>query len=288
MLARVSGVDIGAIGFKFGFKLDTIGKPGGASLAQVITDIVDQAKRDVVLVVDEVQQAITTEEGNVLLLGLKAARDAVNPRPGTPGHFIFLGTGSHRAMVSELTTRRTRAFNGATSIVYPVLDADYVDFVLARLAQDGVPNLPSRVAALAAFRMLGNRPEEMLRALRQLQMHHALGADPDATLAIIASTLRLSVADIELAKLEQIGGLAAVVFERIASTDGDARGIFSLEAAADYGKAIGREVKVDEIQPVVNELMGANLVMRRSHGLYGITDPFVQETWREKQALLSS
>ena len=131
-----------------------------------------------------------------------------------------------------------------------------------------------------------NALKEMLRALRQLHTHLPAGGDPDATLAIIAATLRTSMADIELAKVEQIGGLATAIFERIASTDGDSRGIFSIEAAADYGKTIGRDVKVDEIQPVVNELMGSNLVMRRGHGLYGITDPFVQEAWREKQSLL--
>ena len=26
-------------------------------------------------------------------------------------------------------------------------------------------------------------------------------------------------------------------------------------------------------------------VMRRGHGLYGLTDPFVQEIWRERRAL---
>lgn len=285
-LSRVSGADVGVFGFKFGFKLDKLGEAGGASLAQALTELVDQAKREVVLVVDEVQQAITTEEGNELLLALKAARDAVNPRPDTPGHFIFLGTGSHRAMVSELTTRRQQAFNGATSLPYPVLDADYVDFILARLTQDGIPKLPSRDAAITAFRMLGNRPEELLRALRQLHMSLPTDADPDATLGIIAATLRTSMADIELAKVEQMGGLATAIFERIASTDGDARGLFSAEAAADYTKAVGREVKVEEIQPVVNELTSANLVMRRGHGLYGITDPFVQEAWREKQSML--
>ena len=285
-LSRVSGADVGAFGFKFGFKLDKLGEAGGASLAQALTELVDQAKRDVVLVVDEVQQAITTDEGNELLLALKAARDAVNPRPDTPGHFIFLGTGSHRAMVSELTTRRQQAFNGATSLPYPVLDADYVDFILARLAQDGIQKLPSRDAGITAFRMLGNRPEELLRALRQLHLSLPTDADPDTTLGIIAATLRTSMADIELAKVEQMGGLATVIFERIASTEGDARGLFSVEAAADYTKAVGREVKVEEIQPVVNDLMSANLVMRRGHGLYGITDPFVQEAWREKQSLL--
>jgi hypothetical protein len=40
---------------------------------------------------------------------------------------------------------------------------------------------------------------------------------------------------------------------------------------------------VEEIQPVVNELLGANQLMRVGHGLYGITDPVVQEIWRERR-----
>nr|WP_308606846.1 ATP-binding protein [Massilia sp. DJPM01] len=287
-LSRLSGVDVGVLSFKFGFKLEKIGEPGGVPLAQVITELVDQAKRDVVLIVDEVQQAITTDDGNQLLLSLKAARDAVNPRPGTIGHFIFVGTGSHRAMVSELTARRTQAFNGATSIPYPVLDADYVADILARLNDTGAPKVPSYELALAAFRTLGHRPEELMKALRQVQLHTPPGANPDGYLPVVAATLRAAAADIELAKVEQLGSLAAAIFEKIAATEGDAKGIFSIEAAADYSRRVGRDVKVEEIQPVVNELMGANIIMRRGHGLYGVADPSVQETWREKQQLLGN
>jgi hypothetical protein len=285
-LARVRQLDLAAGPFKFGFKLESVGEPGGTTLTQVMVELVDQAKCDVVLVVDEVQQAITTDEGNELLLALKAARDAVNPRPGTPGHFIFLGTGSHRALVSELTTRRTQAFNGATSIPYPVLEADYVDYLLERLTESGALFIPSRTAAIDAFNALGNRPEELLRALRQLQAAQPADGSTDAALSIIAMTLRSAAADLELSKVEQLGALATAIFERIASAEGDATGIFSNEAAADYTKAVGREVKVEEIQPVVNELMAANLVMRRGHGRYSIADPFVQNAWREKQALI--
>ena len=65
---------------------------------------------------------------------LKAARDAINPRPDTPGHFLFVGTGSHRALVGELTARRNQAFTGATSVAYPVLDKAYIAYLLDRLA----------------------------------------------------------------------------------------------------------------------------------------------------------
>ena len=284
-LGRINGVDVGVAAVKFGFKLESIGQPGGATLARVITELIDAASRDVVLIVDEVQQAITTEEGNQLLLGLKAARDAVNPRPGTPGHFLFIGTGSHRAMVNELTTRRTQAFNGATSIDYPVLDADYVGHILQRLHGTGAQNIPSAEAAEAAFRALGHRPEEMIKALRQVQGNQSAGINPDTTLAIVAATLRSVTADIELAKVEQLGSLAVAIFSRIAASAEGTKGIFKTDAAADFSKFVGREVKIEEIQPLVNEMLAANLIMRRAHGVYGIADPSVQQAWRERQSL---
>ena len=123
-LQRVRGADVGGFGFKFGFKLDSVGTEGGPTLAHALTDVVDQAQADVVLIVDEVQHAITSDDGNQMLLALKSARDAINPRPGTPGHFIFIGTGSHRALVHELTARRNQAFSGATSVPYPVLTGE--------------------------------------------------------------------------------------------------------------------------------------------------------------------
>jgi hypothetical protein len=285
-LKRLRNAEIAVAGFKFGFKVDAVGSEGGATLAEAFTQVIDQAKTDIVLIIDEVQHAITSEEGNQMLLALKAARDAINPRPGTPGHFLFIGTGSHRALVSELTARRNQAFAGATSIPYPVLDADYVAYLLARLGVEGLTRQPSLEVATQAFRTLGARPEEMLRALRELRSLMPAGGDPDDFLPVIAGTLRSTAADVELMKVEQIGVLATAVFERIAGADGEAKGLFSGEALARYGGVVGREVRPDEVQAVLNELMAANIVMRRGHGLYGLTDPFVQEIWRERSALM--
>jgi AAA ATPase domain len=284
-LKRVRGADIGIVEPTFGFTLDQVGRDGGPTLAQALTDVVDQARTDVVVIIDEVQHAITSEDGNHMLLALKSARDAINPRPLTPGHFIFVGTGSHRALVSELTARRNQAFAGATSVPYPVMGTDYVEHLLMRLAAERNVSLPSLAAANEAFAVLGNRPEEMLKALRTLARNLPANGSPDEYLALIAATLRSAAAELELMKLEQLGGLATAVFDRIASTDGDTTGLFSAEAATEYSRAVGREVRVEETQPVVNELLAANLIMRRGHGVYAITDPFVQEVWREQKAL---
>ncbi|MFC6301202.1 ATP-binding protein [Pseudomonas sp. CCM 7893] len=286
MLKRVSSADIGAAGFKFGFKLDSIGNTGGPTLAQALTEVVDQAKTHLVLIIDEVQHAISSDDGNQLLLALKAARDAINPRPNTPGYFLCIGTGSHRAQVSELTAKRNQAFSGATSAAYPVLKGDYVGYLLNRLAMTvKKEKLPSREVAIEAFNTLGNRPEEMLKALRQLMQQDG---DPDVFLPVIASTLRSAAASIELEKVELLGSLAQAIFNKIASTEGDARGIFSTDAAAEYSKTVGREVRVEEIQPVVIALVAENIIMRRGHGIYAITDQFVQEIWLEERALIEA
>lgn len=288
-LAKVRGADIAAMGFKFGFKLDTLGEAGGPTLAQALLEVVDQAKSDVVLIIDEVQHAMTTDEGNQMLFALKAARDAVNQRPDTPGHFIFVGTGSHRAMVQEMTTRRTQAFSGAVSLAYPVLDDAYVCHLLDRMAGDQLPYLPSLEVASQAFNILGNRPEEFLRALRlQANRCQASLEEPSVVLPIIAATMRTMAAEVELTRLDELGGLAKAIFAKIASTDGEAKGLFSTAAAAEYSKAIGREVKVDEIQPTANELLAANLIIRRGHGVYDVSDPFVKDVWKERQAFLET
>jgi hypothetical protein len=285
-LKKLRNAEIAVAGFKFGFKVEAVGAEGGATLAEALTQVVDQAKTDIVLIVDEVQHALTSEEGNQMLLALKAARDAINSRPGTPGHFLFIGTGSHRALVSELTARRNQAFAGATSIAYPVLDADYVKYLLARLSAEGLTAPPSLAVAIQAFRTLGARPEEMLRAMRELRSLMPSGGDPDAFLPVIAGTLRSTAADVELMKVEQLGVLATAVFERVAAAEGDAKGLYSSEALAGYAEAVGREVRADEVQAVLGDLMAANVVMRRGHGLYGLTDPFVQEIWRERKELM--
>ena len=285
-LKRIGGLDIEALVFKFGFMVNSVGKENGPTLAHVLTEVVDKAKTDIVLIIDEVQHAITSEEGQQLLLALKAARDAINPRPATPGHFIFIGTGSHRALVSELTARRNQAFAGATSIPFPLLENDYVEYLLERLAQQGTNRLPSLDVATQAFKTLGNRPEEMIKALRQLLTGSPMSVDPNTQLPVIAGTLRSMAADIELMKVDQLGSLAQAVFGRIAGSEGDAKGLFSADAAADYSKSVGRDVRIDEIQPVVNQLVDDNIIMRRGHGLYCVTDPFVQEIWRERRDFL--
>ncbi len=283
-LRRLSGVDAGALGFKFGFKLESVGASGGTTLAEAFKSVVEQAKTDVVLIIDEVQHAILTDEGKSMLLALKAARDAINTRANPPGYFIFIGTGSHRAQVSELRAGRNQAFEGATSVDYPLLGKDYVEDLLGRLAAENSVALPSIEVALEAFKILGHRPEQMLRAFLMMKNTLPEGVSPDVILPVIAATLRITAADIEFNKIEEMGGLARAVFDRIANQV-DSKGVYSKEATLEYAAQLGRDVSVEELQPVINGLLASNLVMRTGHGAYSVTDPYFKELWNDKKVV---
>jgi len=280
-LARIKGLDVEALGVKFGFELTDLGSKRGPSLAQALMEVVDKAKTHVVLIVDEVQQVLATEQGAQLMLALKAARDAINPRPDTPGYFLFIGTGSHRAQVASLTLQGKQAFAGATSLGYPTLGDDYVQYLLDAVRAEGA-RVPSLAVAAAAFATLDHRPEELLRALRMVQQY--VDTQVDTFFPVIALTLKTAAADVELRKIEDLGLLGMAVFERVAAAEEGARGLFSAESVSAYSAVVGHEVTTDQVQRVADDLRNANIIMRKSHGMYCVTDPFVRQAWLAHKA----
>lgn len=280
-LKRVSSVEAGAAGFKFGFKLADVGEEGGVSLAQAFTELIDQTKTDVVLIIDEVQHALGSADGDNMLHALKAARDAINTRPGTPGYFLFLGTGSHRARVQELSIKGNQAFNGAVTNEFPVLGRDFIEYVLQQVKPQLGDKAPSLSVTEHAFKVMGSRPEELMKSLNVLRGLPA-GANPDEHLPTIAQSLGVAAADIELQKVEALGPLAEAVFSRICSIGGNVKGVFTADALKEYSAQIGRDVTTQEVQGVIGLMTSANLLMRVKHGHYGVTDNFVEKAWATK------
>ena len=282
-LKRVTRAEVAAHGFKFKFDLSKLGEEGGATLAEAFTQIVDEAQTDLVFIVDEVQECLGREDAQALMQALKAARDAINLRPDTPGYFLLIGAGSHRSLVQEMTVRRKEAFAGAVNLDYPVLDEGFVSWVLEKMHAQGVTVQLSSAAALQAFRDLGHRPEPFLDALRILAHAVKPGEDTDAMFRAIVWTKRDSLADREFSALEELGPLAQSIFSRIATHEGEeARGIYSIEALETYTAALGTEVRTEEVQTTVIALQQKNLIRRMGHGSYSITDPFVKQVWLER------
>lgn len=262
-----------------------LGTKRGPTLSQFLMEMVDQIGSDLVLVVDEVQQTILSEGGQSMMLALKAARDAINMRPGTPGYFLFVGVGSNAALVAEMTIKHSHAFKGATYIDFPRLGEGYVDHILnSHVTRLRGSNIPSRKVALAAFEALGFRPEYFARALALTLKQNGIA---DEVFPIVAETLRGTIADIEIEKVESLGSLAMEVFGLIAGSPEPTGKLFSASSVDYYTVAIGREVKTEEVQPVINGLLSMGLIMRVGHGTYALSDPEVGSVWRERKSLIN-
>ena len=286
VLKRLKGLDLGAAGFKFGFNLAELGKTEGNTLAGAFSELVHLAKTDVVVIIDEVQHAMGSEDGENMLLALKAARDAINLAPGTPGYFLFIGTGSHRARVRELTIKGQQAFNGAMSEDFPVLELDFVEWLLKEA--DLGERTPTGKVAFECFVRLGRRPEELMKALFALQ-NAPNYAEADQDLRAITEGVRQSAAGIDLARLDELGPLALAVFGYVCKQGGQGvKKLFSAATLDEYSADIGRSVGAEEIQKIANLLVDSNILARDGHGIYGVCDPFVAEAFTNRVNVLKT
>lgn len=284
LLQRFKGGSLGLAGLSLGFQLDSLGTATGTTLAQAFAELVAKAKVNVVLIVDEVQQALGTEDGASLLHALKAARDAVNTKPGTPGYFLFVGTGSHKSLITDMATRRSQPFSGALATAYQVLGQDFVQWQLARIATTPGVVLPGLAVAWAGFQVMGNRPEELLKALVQLQ---TAPAPADQAFPIICATLASVAADVELRAIEDFGELGQAIFARIAEgSEEGVSGLFGEEALTAYAERTGGAVGSAQVQNLADKLISANLIARPGHGVYTVADPFVRKVWLDRRKLL--
>ena len=76
------------------------------------------------------------------------------------------------------------------------------------------------------------------------------------------------------------------IFDRIAAGDetGGAK-LFSAEASNSYSEQIGMSVDTPQVQNMVDRMITANLILRKSHGVYAVADPFVRQAWQLRKNL---
>jgi len=286
VLKRLKGLDLGMAGFKFGFSVAELGKNEGSTLAAALRELVRLTKTDVVVIVDEVQHALGSQDGESMLLALKAARDEINLTPATPGYFLFVGTGSHRARVRELTIKGQQAFNGAVSDDFPVLEMDFVEWLLQEAAL--ADRAPSREAAFECFARLGRRPEELMKALFAL-MHLPTFEDANQDLRAITEGVRQSAASADLARLDELGPLALAIFGYVCRQGGQGvKRLFSAATLDTYQVEIGRAVGAEEVQKIATTLVDANMLVRDGHGIYSVSDPFLAEAYGSRMDVLKT
>jgi hypothetical protein len=269
---------------KLNFTTDEVGSRKGTSLSDALLEVSKKTGRDIIFIVDEVQEMLKDNAGLLLMQELKATRDEINGQPGTHGYFVFVGNGSNRSLVHELTAQRKAAFYGARNEEFPALGKDYVQHVLTTaMRPKNKLALPSAGAAYKGFRVLGRRPGLFEEALSTLQRTTGASKSVDVVFEGIVNAMYDAQGKVELAKLGMLGELPQAVFARIClGAEEGVRGLYAGEALAYYASTLGLdEVTPREVQSAIDVLKASNLVMRNGdRGPVTVTDPFVRDSWR--------
>ncbi|WP_415145970.1 ATP-binding protein [Limimaricola cinnabarinus] len=263
-MRKNSPVDrVGMLGFSVGLKE---GGPWSGTIADALEDLIKATGKDLVVIIDEAQQAVETDAGLNAMFALKAARDAINQAPGDR-HLYLLMTGSHRDKLSTLVQNRQAPFFGGIVRPFPPLGSSYIDSMAARVNEALAETAKLSPEDLeAAFDVVGRRPELLTDCLRDL-IFAPEGAGPEA-LKRIASERK---AQAEIDTLSEIASMTPLQqgILRLMARKGLAFQPFSeetREALKDVHR--GRVPAVTTVQTALAALREKGFVWRREYGQY--------------------
>jgi hypothetical protein len=144
--------------------------PAGATLSDALQLLSAATGRLVVLIVDEAQHALNSNEGVNAMFALKAARDALNQGGKRPGlRLVF--TGSSRDKLAQLVLHTKQPFFGAEITPFPLLDRDFVEAYTKDLnAKLAETNHFDKEDMYQAFCLVGHRPELLASIVRRVAL----------------------------------------------------------------------------------------------------------------------
>jgi hypothetical protein len=242
-----------------------------ATLTEALVEIGARAGRDVVFIIDEAQQALTSDAGKDAMFALKAARDAMNQRrEGARLYLLF--TGSHRDKLAALVLTTRQPFYGARVQDFPKLGRRFVESYLKivnpLLAKD---NQLDADDVMRAFELLGHRPEKLQEVIRDHALGHGGSAGLRATVTERADLLRARVWQQHEADYGQLSLLQRAVLRRLIE-DGSDFAPFSAPTLQRISSELGADVASSEVQRALDDLRDKNVVWRPERGFYALDD----------------
>ena len=286
-IARSAGMDkLNVAGFNF--SVDRVGLGADVSLSAALAALSDEVKKPIVLIIDEAQHAITTEEGARALFALKAARDELN---STKHHGLrVVATGSNRDKLAMLRAGRDQAFYGAPLVSFPHLDASYVRWFCdnADLSSSLDP-----IAVYGDFERAGFRPEVLGAALDALRFDFELTAENISQKFQDAVAEQIAIDETRtLRVIRSLTPLQSAIL-RVLVVRSDLFAPFEAATMAAYqmvhdkldGKSRVTSVEFANVQQALSALQEKKLVWKETRGVYALEESTTGELMRREGLL---
>ena len=152
-----------------GLQFDTseIGTVDGIPLVEALQALTTAARSPVSLIIDEAQQALTNEEGSVVMKAVKSARDQMNSPDAI--NLMLVMTGSDRDKLMRLVNTNSAPFYGSPIRPMPVLDEGFILHIGKRIEEERPDLAPvDTVVLFEAFKTFSSRPQLFMEALDQV------------------------------------------------------------------------------------------------------------------------
>jgi hypothetical protein len=266
------------------FNVNKIGLGKKIGLTKAFEALSDEAKKLIVLIIDETQHAITTDEGVAALFALKAARDELNSSKHYGLRIVCIGSNQNK--LAMLRNSSDEAFFGAPMLKLPMLDEDFVDWYCKAL---DLPNSLDPSDVFQLFQESGYRPEILSAAADGICFD--LTVDPKAILVRFAELVRAQAEALNANLKIVIHSLTPIQSAVICVMGAKGEGFAPFESSTMelYAKAIANagiaisesRVEGPDVQLALMALQEKKLVWKTSRGVYTIEEQVIVDLLRE-------
>lgn len=288
-LAIAPGLEAVSVG-RVNFNVNKIGLGKEIGLTKAFEALSDEVKKLIVLIIDETQQAITTDEGVAALFALKAARDELNSSKHYGLRIVCIGSNQNK--LAMLRNSSDEAFFGASMLQLPLLDKDFVDWYCKGL---DLPNYLDPSDVFQLFQESGYRPEIISAAADGIRLDPTV--DPKAILVRFAELVRAQVEALNANLKMVIHSLTPIqsAVIRVMGAKGESFAPYESSTMELYAKATEStgvapsepKIEVEDVQLALMALQEKKLVWKTSRGVYTIEEQIVVDMLREDGLLES-
>tara|TARA_R100000306_G_scaffold43000_1_gene41581 strand:+ start:2127 stop:2993 length:867 start_codon:yes stop_codon:yes gene_type:complete len=249
-----------------------------------LSDLRRKVSKDIVLVIDEAQLAMTHHNGHAFMAGLKSARDQM--RSDGQQHLLLIMTGSDRDKLMRLVTSKNAAFYGSQVQEFPLLDERYIDFV-CKLAEDFTKvQMLDRNKMARAFELFEHEPQTFKSALSTILSKRALGSE--TVVRIETQMVDMAIAQ-RLALIERFQNTAKALpplqqaIVTLVAEKGENFEPYTQDSLDYYTRATGEVVTPSRVQKALDKLRADDsAILWKSHqGQYALQEGAMARWMRE-------
>jgi hypothetical protein len=269
------------------FSLEQIGIGTELTMTDALGELSNELKKPIVLIIDEAQHAIFSENGYDALFALKAARDELN----SSSHFGLrvVATGSNPEKLAMLRNSKDQAFFGAPMVSFPRLGKDYIEWFCDRVNL-GVDLDVDVIWEL--FERSGYRPEILGAAADQLRFTFGLGAEDVIEQFGEAVITHIDDADSQTIRvIESLTPLQSAVLRVLAARQ-QSYAPFTSDSITTYATVLraiapGENLVPDtsNVQQALSALQEKMLVWKEQRGVYALEESSLAEVMRTRGML---